>query len=659
MRAKTYWPDLLIAFSLFWLAPAAGLFAQAPAEGQGVVKDYSKGPSWFPGVLGPYRQQTVAPTSAENSVRLRNLIRDGKLELSLADALALALENNLDIAVQRFLIPMSQTDVLRTSGGQAARGVSGALVPSGLSSGALGAGIGAAASGGVGSAGGITGGGGAVQIGPSGTFDPAVNFNFSWDRTSSPLNTTTVSGIPNVTTYSTGYSGTYAQLFPTGTSYFVGLTGLRQSSTQRSLLFNPAVISRLSLGFNQPLLSGLGYLPNERFLIVARNNTRVTQETFRLQVVTTIVAVEDAYWDLAQFQENIKVAEQSMAAAQRLYEDNKKQAEIGTLAPLDVISAEAEVAARERDLVVARTNVQLQDTKLKNLLSRKPDPALDAAQVQLTTQMPEPRDVDIPKLESAIESAMTNRPDLRQSEGNLQNQSVSVDFTRNSLLPGLSTFGLYAGSGLQGNACSPIPGSLTVLSPPDCSNGIVIAQPVSAGVSDSFGNTFGGNFPEYAGGLTLNLPIRNRAAQADSLRAQLEQGQSNVSLQRSKNQVGLEVRQAIIGLQQGKAQVEAAHQAARLARETMVAEQKKLAAGVSTSYNVILRVRDLTTAQYAEVQAVDAYAKALVEMDRSMGTSLDRNGILLPDALAGSVTKTPTPPFNVRGFTTEGQAGTQ
>src|SRR5262249_11905328 len=148
---------------------------------------------------------------------------------------------------------------------------------------------------------------------------------------------------------------------------------------------------------------------NERFLIVARNNTRVTQETFRLQAITTIVAVENTYWDLAQFQENIKVATQSLAASQRLYEDNKKQAEIGTLAPLDVISAESEVAARERDLVVARTNEQIQETKLKNLLSRKPDPALDAAQIQITTQLPEPRDVDIPKLESALDSAISNR----------------------------------------------------------------------------------------------------------------------------------------------------------------------------------------------------------------------------------------------------------
>ena len=183
--------------------------------------------------------------------------------------------------------------------------------------------------------------------------------------------------------------------------------------------------------------------------------------------------------------------------------------------------------------------------------------------------------------------------------------------------------------------------------------------PSLSGAADSLGQTFGANFPEYAGGLTLSLPLRNRSAQADNLRSQLEKNQLQVGLQNTSNQVQLEVRQAIIGLIQGKAQVEAAHQAVRLAQETYDAEEKKLAAGVSTSYNVILRQRDLTTAQYAEVQAVDGYSKALVEMDRSTGVTLDRNGVQFDDAVTGTVTKMPAPPFSVRGFTTGGQTRTQ
>ena len=616
--------------SLAWmlLLAAMPLQAQAPAQ-QPFLQDLSVAPSWFPNFYLPYKEQPLEPMTLENSPRLRDLIRDGQMELSLANALALAIENNLDIAVQRFVRPMAQADVLRSRSGQAARGFEGAFVPGGLQTGAIGAGVtDASGGGGLGGAGGITGGGGAVSIDRVGAFDPTINFNFSWDRASSPLNTAVVAGVPAVTQYSTAYTASYAQLFPTGTSYFLGMTGVRTSSTQQNLLFNPAVITRFAFGFNQPLLNGFGRLPNERFVLVAQNNLRVSEEVFRSQVILTIVAVTNAYWDLAAFREAVRVTEQSLEVSQKLYEDNRKQAEIGTLAPLDVVAAEAEVAGRERDLVVAQTNLQLQETRLKDFLSKKPDPALDAARITLTDRMPEPRDADIPEVSDALTNAYNNRPDLRQFETSVQNQNLSVRFTQNSLKPGGAVFGLYAGSGLEGNTLQ-----------------------TTGGAGGSLGQAFTADFPEYAGGFSLNLPFRNRAAQADNLRAQLEGNQLEVELQNSRNQVALEVRQAIIGLIQGKAQVEAAHQAVLLARQTLDAEQRKLQAGVSTPYQAVLRQRDVIGAENAEVQAVAGYAKALVEMDRSMGTTLNRNGIEIDDAFAGTVTRMPTPPFSVRGFT--------
>ncbi|MBI3894369.1 MAG: TolC family protein [Acidobacteria bacterium] len=621
----------LLLLGLLASGGAITISAQSPQDPQGFLRDYTKGPSSFPLLYRSYQEQPIPPLVLESSSRLRDLIRDGKLQLSLADALSLAIENNLDIAVQRYLRPMAHADVLRAKSGQAARGVSGASVPGGLSAGAIGAGVAeASGTGGTGSAGGITGGGGAVNVRQAGAFDPAIGFNFSWDRATSPLNSQVVAGVPTVTTYATAYSGSYAQLFPTGVSYSLSLSALRQSSTQQRLLFNPAVVSRFSLGVNQPLLNGFGRLANERFLLVAQNNLRISEEVFRQQVVNAVIQVTNAYWDLAAFQENVRVAEQALAVAQKLYEDNKKQAEIGTLAPLDVVAAEAEVAARQRDLVVAQTNLQTQETRLKNFLSKKPDPALDAAQVLLSDRLPEPRDVDVPNLQDALTTAYNNRPDLRQQEGNLQNQNLSVRFTQNGLLPQTAIFGLYAGSGLEGNTLA-----------------------TTGGARDSLRQTFGGDFPEYAGGISLSLPIRNRAAQADNLRAQLESSQSEIGLQKTRNQIALEVRQATTGLIQGKAQVEAAHQASRLAQQTFDAEQKKLAAGISTPYQVVLRQRDMETAQRAEVQAVVNYAKALVEMDRSMGTTLNRNGIEMLDAWSGTISRLPTPPFNVRGFTTQ------
>jgi outer membrane protein TolC len=612
------------------------------------VQDYSKGPNWFGHFTAPYRQQPIPAISLENSPRLRDLIRDGKLQISMADALALAIENNLDIYVERQVVPMSQTDVLRASAGSAARGFSGATIPLGLSAGALGVGVSTAVTGGgVGNTGGISGGGAAPIIGPVGTFDPTINYNFSWDRTVNPLNSLVVAGVPSVTTYSASFSGSYTQLLASGTSFFVSLNGLRSSSTQQSLLLNPDVATRMSMGFNQPLLSGFGLKSNLRFLLVARNNENVSGAIFQNQLQLTIVQVENAYWDMAQFQANVKVAQDSLAAAQRLYDDSKKQAEVGALAPLDVVSAQSAVAASDRDLVVARTNFQIQEIALKNLLSKHIDPDLEAAEIITTDPLPEPRDSDIPAIQDALADAYRSRPDLKTAQMNVQNEQISTQFTASNLLPTWNVFGQYAAAGLQGNCVVAVKATCNA---PGLPPGTVVASGTSAALLQMAQATF----PEESLGFTLTLPIKNRAAQADNLRAQFEMQQAQISLQSLRNQAELAIRQAMIGLVQGKAQEEAAHQAVILAQQSLDAEQKKLGVGASTFYNVVLRQRDLTTAQYAEIEAADAYAKSLVAIDEARGATLDRNGITFNDALSGTITKMPTPPFN-KGSNLEGR----
>ncbi len=615
------------------------LCGQAPRD-NAFVRDYSKGPGWFTHFTAPYKQQAIPPISLENSPRLKELIHDGKLEISMADALALAIENNLDVAVERQIVPMSQTDVLRASSGSAARGFSGATIPLGLTAGALGVGVSTAvAGGGIGNAGGISGGGGAVNIPPVGTFDPTINYNFSWDRTSEPLNTLVVAGVPAVTGYSTSHSGSYTQLLPTGTSFFVSLNGLRASSTQQSLLFNPDVATRMSMGFNQPLLSGFGLKSNRRFLLVARNNENVSGAIFQNQLQQTITQVENAYWDMAQFQANVKVAEQSLATAQRLYEDSKRQAEVGALAPLDVVSAQSAVAASQRDLVVARTNLQIQEITLKNLLAKRIDADLESTQIVTTDPLPEPRDSDIPSIQEALADAYRNRPDLKTAQMNVQNEEISTQYTANNLLPTGNVFGQYAAAGLQGNCI--------VTARTTCNTtGLAPGTVVPAGTAGSLMQMAQGTFPEESIGFSLTLPLKNRAAQADNLRAQFELQQSQISLQALRNQAEISIRQAMIGLVQGKAQEEAAHQAVSLAQQSLDAEQKKLAVGASTFYNVVLRQRDLTTAQYAEIQAADAYAKSLVAIDEARGATLDRNGISFSDAVSGTITRMPAPSFN-------------
>ncbi len=628
MKARACRTALLIALCVNWLWSPAIIFAQSKKEDPPQSTSDQVHSGWFSKIF-QINEKPVPRLVLENSPRLESLIQGGKLELSLSEALALALENNLDIDIQRYVPQFSQTDLLRSMAGQSPRGFTGASIPGGLTAGAIGAGItGTGAGAGVGSAGGITGGGGAVQVGASGNFDPTLSFNFSWDRVTSPLNTIQVSGIPTVVGETSAFTASYAQLFGLGTSYSLNLNGQRQSSTQQNLIYNPASVTRFSLGLNQPLLNGFGHLYNERYIWVSRNNTKVSENVFRQQVITTVVAVENAYWDLAALQEQVRVAEQTLAVSEQLYKDNQIRLDVGTMSPLDVTSAESEVAARTRDLTLARTNLQMQEATLKNMLVKKVGPELDAAIIVIKDPMPEPRDSDIPDVETALAGALEARPELQTAEINLQNQDITVRFTDQSLKPLLSPFGFYAGSGLQGE--------LTSTSGP------------GSGISDALGQSFKADYPEYAGGLSFSISLRNRSAQADNLRSQLENNQLLITRQRSRNTAALEVRKAIIGLIQGKSQVEAARKATSLAREMWEGEQKKLEAGASTSYQVILRERDYTNAQLAEVSARVTYAKAIVEMDRARGATLDRNGIAYSDALSGNVSRMPVTPFSLR-----------
>jgi len=605
------------------LSATAAQAEQAIAPNPPALPTYIMGPSWFPSVFKPYQEGLIRPLVMENSPRLHELIRNGKLRLSMADTLALAIENNLDIAVQRFLHPIAEADILRASSGQAARGIAGALVPSGLQQGALGVGVNQfQGAGGVGSAGGISGGGGAVQIPQVGTFDPSVSMNFSLDHTTSPLNTLQVAGVPRVNTSSTAFSTSYTQLFPTGTSFTYNLNGIRQNSTQQYLLYNPAVISRFTVGINQPLLSGRGALPNKRFIMVAGNNMRTSDELLRQQVTATVVQVENSYWNLAAASEAILAAERTLEVAQRLDNDTKARLQIGTVAPIELASTGSAVAAAQRDLIIAKTDFQLQEAQLKKILSKRIDAELDAAGIETTDELPEPNPRDVPELNTALAAALEERPDLRIAKQDLANQDISARFTGDALTPSLHVFSLYAGAGLAGDNSK-----------------------ATTGAGQSLFQGFSAQYPEYASGLSLVLPLRNRAAQADNLRARLEQQQLEVSEQRLKQQVELEVRQAMVSLTQGKAQIEAANEAVKLASQVLDGERSKLESGVSTTYNVILRQRDLAAARQAQITSSVTYAKALVDMHRATGGTLKENGIELRDALTGEITRHPSPPF--------------
>ena len=605
------------------------LQASLAQTSQPQTTDYSTNSKWFPKVLSPYKQQGTQPPDLANSKTLSGMIREGKIELSLQQLAAMVIENNLNLAVDRYNNYFAQADLLRTKSGQAARGVdsAGASIPDALFSAAIGAGIGStgALNGGVSSVGAITGSARSVSVTPRGAFDPAFLFNASWDRTTSPLNTLVVAGSPVVTTNTDFFEFGYEQAFPTGTSFSVDLANQRQSSNQQSLIFNPDVITRMSIGVVQQLTSGFGLAFNRRFETVARNNVEFVKQWYLQQVNTTLAQAEESYWNLVSAQEQVKATEQALQAAQRLYEDNKKQAEIGTLAPLDVVSAQSQVASTQRDLIVAQTNLQQQELTLKNFFTKQISDQVGDARIVATDSLPTPQDSDILPLDQAEATAARNRPEVPEAQVNVRNSQVAVKATQNFLKPAFNVFGLFATAGLSGNQLIPVPGGVPIL--------------VRGGLGQELNQFIGVKSPEYAIGFALTIPIKNRSAQADNARASLQERQSEISLQSTENQIGIEVRTASINLMQAKAVVAAAASAADFSRQTLEAEQKKQAAGLSTPYNIILDQRNLLEAQLAEVQARSSYANALVEMERSTGVLLDKSHINPEDAMRGRITQ--------------------
>ncbi|MBI2821577.1 MAG: TolC family protein [Acidobacteria bacterium] len=607
-------PTLILWFGM--VTCSAFALAQPPP-------DYSRDPEWFPRFYKPYLQQEVPAFEPPGDGAARR-IRDGRLNLSLPQLLDLVAQNNLDVAVARYASSVAQTDVLRAKAGQAPRGIEGAPIPSGLFAGAIGAGLGqAGGTGGIGGGGGITGQARAVSLFPRGTFDPTLVLNFSWNRSTDPLNTIRVAGVPVVTTSTIALQTSYQQAFTSGTTFNFSFSGQRQRSTQRSLLFNPSVASRYTLSVTQNLLSGFGFSVNRRFLEVARTNQRIARELFRQRIIEVLTEARNQYWNLVTARENVRNAEQALAAARRLHEDNRRRVEIGTMAPVDLIAVQAEVAARQRDLVVAQTEFQIRELALKSLFSKEMEPELAAAKIEVTDPLPVPEESDIPDPRVALAEALENRPELRQARENIGKQQVVVRFTTDSLRPRLTAFVLLASSGLAGNRLLPDP-----------AGGPAVTVP--GGLAQTLGQVAGLDFPEYAVGLNLSIPIKNRSAQADDVRARFEEQQAHTTLQRTQAQVGLEVRRAIISLQQSKARVEAARKSVNLARQVLDAEETKLRAGVSAPYDVIRLQRDWVAAQRAEVEAGANYAKALVEMERATGTSLEKTKIDL-DALVNSL----------------------
>jgi outer membrane protein len=607
-------------------APAASAAVSTPGHDMRLTDgpDYSTGKRAFPNIIAPYTQRYIPAPMLTNTPKIDQLVQDGKLMLSLDDAISLALENNLNIGVARYTPWIAETQLLLAKAGGIPQTSSTEQVVLGSS--------------------------------PAVSFDPIISTTqCGWSHGNIPVNNPFTSGtgttsILGLTENFAGCDIGYSQGFHTGTNLSVTLNMPRTTTNSPQVFFNPALNPVLTATLTQPLLNGFGLLPNTRYIIEAKNSIKVANSSFAQQIITTVTQTSIDYWELVYDRGNVGVEEAAVAVSQKLYEDNKKQLEIGTMAPLDVLTAESQLASDQQALIVAQTTKLQQETVVLNDISKNLL-AKDLAGIEIipTTPITTPEVVENIPLQDAVQEAWHKRPELYQADLNLQNAKIEEKVSKNALLPSLSAYVQYQAQGLNGNAVN-LNQTATAFAPDlnapllygDGSAVLVGGLPVYGGTPTAYNTTetitkgglggaltsmFENNFPTYSLGLNLTMPLRNRAAQANNARAQLDERMEEVQKRQTENTIAINVRNQMIALQQGRASVMSAEKARQLAQQTLDSEQKRYQLGSSTSYQVVLRSRDLTIAQGTALRAQANLAEALVNFNQAMGRTLEVHNI--------------------------------
>lgn len=664
---------VVLSFALAILCFALPVFAQqtpsaanapnAPAAQTPPVPtlNFAKPVGHFPNPIGPYKPRNLPAPNLANSPRIDDLLHEGKLYLSINDAISLALENNLDIAIQRYNLNIADTDVLRAAAGASILGV-----PNGVIQNTPGGGVG-----GIGATAGLSTGGtsigaGGIGAGTNGlvqstegqgpvitSFDPIVTGTIQADH----LTQTAISIFQGVAPgahldqNTNTYNFNYTQGFHWGMNLAVAFSNSRQTTNGFINAVSPGLSSNFKATITQPILQGLGFPANTRFIHIAKNNRELTDVAFRLQIITTVDQIENLYWDLVYAYENARVQNESLAFAQKTLSDTKKQVEIGSLAPIEVVRAQSTVAQDQQLVTQAQTNLQLEQLLMKNAITRVlRDPVLAAAEVIPTSTISVPSQEPVVPTEDLINQAFQHRAELAESRIDLNSREYSDKSVRSALLPTLNAFAYYGGAGIGGNqnplntcALSPLP-EFGCASATGGNTGFSFLFPTT-GIGDTLHQLVNSNNPDKGLGLSLNIPIRNRAAQSLQVRSALELRQAEMRLQQIENQVGIEVRNAQYAVEQNRASVDSARAAVELAKQSLDAEQKKYQFGTSTATLVLQYQSQLATAESTLVNATVAYEKSRTELFRAIGTLLDENGINLDQAATGHVTSTPHVPY--------------
>ena len=631
--------------------------APAPQHNAPLYSDqnYAKPMSGFPNFIRPYSVRHVPPPNLNNSAGTDRLFHDGKIYLSINDAVALGLENNLDITLQRYNLSIADTDILLTSTGLQNRGVNASVVQ-----GTLGGAIGSTSTGGTGSAStGATGtGAGGTQVGAGGAgagaaglvlstlgagptidnFDPVITGNIQGQRQTTPESSTFIYGVPVLTQNTNVYNFGYSQGFSTGTLMTVTFDNSYLTTNTIYQLVNPTLTPSFNFQLRQHLLQGFGFDPNLRYIRIARNNREISDVVFRQQVITTVSQIENIYWDLVTAYEAVKVNERAQQLAEKVRSDDQEQVRIGTMAPITLAQAESGVASAKQNLILSQTNLQLEELLMKNAITKNlQDPLLAEAPVIPTDTLKPNEQYEVRPVQDLIDEALQRRPEIATARINLTNLEISRKSLKNALLPTLDLYAFYGASTLGGPQSPDVP----VCTPGNINT--VCYQPglIPTTYGGAFSNLFNGTGPNKGIGVNLSIPLRNRAAQANQVRSELEYRQTQVALQQTENTIALQVRQAQFTLQQNYAALQAAIAARDYAQDSLDAEQKKFKYGASTPTLVLQASSNLTQAESNVLNAAANYEKSKVTLDFVTADTLTKMGIDLNDAESGKVTHKP------------------
>ncbi len=616
------------------------------------ARDFGKARNLYPNPLAPYKETTVDKANFMNSPRLSDLVKNGKIYLSLNDAIAIGLENNFDIAIARYNLDIADTDILRTKSGSTFRGVSSGLVTNTLGGSsqtlASGGGPGGTSTGSGGAAAGAAGivsstnGAGTIPQ----SLEPTLTGQIQLERQKQQQTSTLITGTNTLDQNPDSYNFGFTDGFISGTKLDVTFDNSRTTSNSQRALYSPTLQSSIKVQITQHLLQGFGPSVNGRFIVEAINDRRITDAAFRQQVLYTVNQIENIYWALVSAYEDVQAKERALEQSKQLAADNRKQLEIGTLAPLDVVNSDSQVATDQQALISSQTNLEYQQLVMKQAIARNlNDQALSQAPVIPTDRisLTETQEEQTP-VEDLVQKAYTNRPEIEQDLIALKNNEITLKGVKNGLLPTVDLYAFYSGSAIGGaqnpslNCSSSFTGGFV-----PCPAGSV--API--GYGSVLQNTFNNTYPDKAVGLNISIPLRNRVAQADQARALLEYRQSEMRLQQVYTQIRMQVINQQFALTNDRAQVKASQAAREYAYQSLDAERKKYRLGASTTANVLQQQRNLATAENNVIAAMATYAKDRAAMYQILANTFEHYGISLGDAVSGKVTQVP----NVPGLT--------